>query len=701
MSKRREKKIKRMRRLSIWPQIIETFVVELIIIIIGVTVFMVDTLMDLHNVILSEPELCNNIVKKVEKNWDFSEGKLEASTQDFINNILAYNKENLGGVAIIDDEKNILANYGDKLTKDEPILRSFDKEKLYKSGLIFKDTYIQSEDIEGNEYKQNYTHDEETGEDIGLYISFDYDVSKEDMKSFLKILFTLGDFDSKELLDWAIRPVGANTVWVIVKTDIDGLNVCIKKRSIKTVLDLSREMFVILVMVLCFVFIAIYEHYKLIMAIINKHKFQKIIYTDPITGGYNRDYFLFKGKKMIKRRRNYVLVYLRMEKYRNYVIAYGIKETENLMEDFYKKLCALTRKKKELIAHLEKSDFVLLLNFDNRELLDIRMQAITNALNECRPNQHLGFSKGACRILSKNDDVQEKISNAAASISKLGTKASGVAWFDEAMREEQIWERRVEDDMERALAANEFKVYLQPKYSTKKEELSAAEALVRWIHPEYGFVSPGKFIPIFEKNGFIIKLDDFMLTEVAKLQAQWLSEGKKLVPISVNVSRAHFSRYDLAEHICGIVDDFKVPHEFIELELTESAFFDDKQVLLGTVKKLKDFGFKVSMDDFGAGYSSLNSLKELPLDIIKLDAQFFREIDDQKRAELIVSDTIKLAKKLGMQIVAEGIETREQVDFLADQHCDLIQGFYFAKPLPIEEFVERAYAEPKSEGKKA
>ena len=259
------------------------------------------------------------------------------------------------------------------------------------------------------------------------------------------------------------------------------------------------------------------------------------------------------------------------------------------------------------------------------------------------------------------------------------------------MREEQVWERRVEDDMDRALAANEFKVYLQPKYSTKKEELSAAEALVRWIHPEFGFVSPAKFIPIFERNGFITKLDDYMLTEVSRLQATWMEQGKKLVPISVNVSRAHFTSPDLAEHICSIVDEYKVPHEFIELELTESAFFDDKQTLLDTVKKLKEFGFKVSMDDFGAGYSSLNSLKELPLDIIKLDAQFFRDIEDKKRADLIVCDTIKLAKKLGMQIVAEGIETREQVDFLAGQHCDLIQGFYFAKPLPVAEFEERAF----------
>ena len=263
------------------------------------------------------------------------------------------------------------------------------------------------------------------------------------------------------------------------------------------------------------------------------------------------------------------------------------------------------------------------------------------------------------------------------------------------MKEEQVWERRIEDDMEKALENHEFQVYLQPKYSTKAEVLSAAEARVRWTHPVLGFISPGKFTPIFERNGFILQLDDYMLTEVAKLQAAWLEQGKQLVPISVNVSRAHFAEENLAEHICSIVDKFKVPHEYIELELTESAFFDDKTVLLTTVRKLKEFGFKVSMDDFGAGYSSLNSLKELPLDIIKLDAEFFRSVDDIERSNLIVGQTISLAKKLGMEIVAEGIETRDQVDFLAKQDCDLIQGFYFSKPLPVTEFEERAYPKEK------
>ena len=138
-----------------------------------------------------------------------------------------------------------------------------------------------------------------------------------------------------------------------------------------------------------------------------------------------------------------------------------------------------------------------------------------------------------------------------------------------------------------------------------------------------------------------------------------------------------------------LVDRFGIPHDVIELELTESAFFDDKEALLRTLKKLKDYGFTLSMDDFGAGYSSLNSLKELPLDIVKLDAEFFRNSDAEGRGDLIVGDTISLAKKLNMKIVAEGIETREQVDFLAEKNCDLIQGYYFAKPMPVKEFEHK------------
>ena len=179
---------------------------------------------------------------------------------------------------------------------------------------------------------------------------------------------------------------------------------------------------------------------------------------------------------------------------------------------------------------------------------------------------------------------------------------------------------------------------------------------------------------------------------MVKLQAQWYESGKKVVPISVNLSRAHFTRTNLVEHICEVVDKYNLPHHLIGLEVTESAFFEDKVTLLSTIKGLREAGFEISMDDFGSGYSSLNSLKEMPLDTLKLDAEFFRDKEFEGKGKLIVGDTIALAKKLDMKIVAEGIETREQVDFLATVDCDLIQGYYFDKPMPVEEFEGKAFA---------
>ena len=180
-----------------------------------------------------------------------------------------------------------------------------------------------------------------------------------------------------------------------------------------------------------------------------------------------------------------------------------------------------------------------------------------------------------------------------------------------------------------------------------------------------------------------------MLRHVAADQKKWLDKGYNCVPVSVNVSRAHFIESDLAEQIRDMVDAAGTPHDLIEIELTESAFFDDKKALINTINRLKSYGFAVSMDDFGSGYSSLNSLKDMPLDVLKLDAEFFRGESDGDRGELVVSEAIRLGKMLNMKIVAEGVEVKEQVDFLADADCDMIQGYYFAKPMPGDEYEER------------
>ena len=447
---------------------------------------------------------------------------------------------------------------------------------------------------------------------------------------------------------------------------------------------------------LCSLLICIFVLYYLVSIISmvsSVRKTTKIIYTDMVTGGDNWLLFVKKGAALLKKNRhghyNYAMVHLEMRKYRSFCTCFGVGKGQELIEKFYQAL-KKNMKRYEVMAHQENAEFGLLLAYTDRASLEARIRQLESLLDSVLPGMKLYFGVGVYMIQPGERDVEQLYNNAMIACEMLGEDAENkIAFFDVEMNNQKLWERKVEDDMDRALENREFQVYLQPKISTTDETLGGAEALVRWIHPTEGFIPPNKFIPIFEKNGFILQLDDYMLEEIARVQAQWIAEGRRIVPISVNVSRAHFTREDLAEHICSIVDKYRVPHEVIELELTESAFFDDKKVLLNTVAKLREAGFPVSMDDFGAGYSSLNSLKELKIDVLKIDADFFRGADVEERGLLIVSEVIDLAKKLNMKIVAEGIESREQVEFLTEQECDLIQGYFYAKPMPVTEFLEK------------
>ena len=470
----------------------------------------------------------------------------------------------------------------------------------------------------------------------------------------------------------------------------DGTITYITLRLYITVQDIILVQLVcISIILICSIFI-LFVIFMFVRFARSQRRLLKLYYADKETGGNNWYYFLgAAAKKMRKYRRKSVkaaMVHILMEKYRSYCSCYGDREGSRLVSDFYDVIRKnITRK--ETFARHERCDFGILLCYVSEEQLVERVEKIMQSMAAQRPNVKLYFKAGIHILDREIIAPSESYNRATIARAKIESSHNeSVSFFTQEMKAELLWERKVENDMERALMNHEYKVYLQPKYSVGDEKLAAAEALVRWVHPTEGLIAPYKFIPIFERNGFITRLDDYMIAEVAKLQAGWIAQGKNIVPISVNVSRAHFTRENLAEHICEIVDAYKVPHEAIELELTESAFFDDKETLIGIVNKMKSYGFAVSMDDFGAGYSSLNSLKELPIDVVKLDAEFFRGNDEEGKGKVIVSEAISLAKKLNMRIVAEGIETREQVDFLAENDCDLIQGYYFAKPMPVEEF---------------
>lgn len=358
-------------------------------------------------------------------------------------------------------------------------------------------------------------------------------------------------------------------------------------------------------------------------------------------------------------------------------------------------------KYRELFTRIFLDEFIMLVNYNTKEDLDKRIRKLEKCFHkEIDAPQKLNFAFGIYYIEDLKISVN-KMKNYAGMAKDIAKSSSDVniVCFNEEILTSLLHERDIENEMDNALENHDFKVYLQPKYVPSSQTVAGAEALVRWIHPQKGFISPGDFIPIFEKNMFVHKLDYYMLEEVCKIQKKWLDAQKELVVISVNISRSHLVVPSLVDDITAIIDKYKLPHTCIEIELTESAFFEDKNILLDTVKRLKEQNIHVSMDDFGSGYSSLNSLKDIPVDVLKLDAAFFRnEENGEDRGNTVVKCTIDMAKQLNIRIVAEGIETKEQVDFLASNGCDMIQGFYFAKPMPIDNFEKlMKYTEEKEE----
>lgn len=413
-----------------------------------------------------------------------------------------------------------------------------------------------------------------------------------------------------------------------------------------------------------------------------------LAYMDMVTEGDNWNKLKQDAKRLVKKRRSrkYAMVTLDIDHFKVINDIHGHNKGNKILKDTMITVKRQLRKK-ETVARYSGDIFAVFIYYEDEQSLRERLIKWQTALRDALEIEGLSFSFGIyviCDYALSLDRMCIYASHARETVKK--EREDKIAFFDETLRQKILKEQEIESHMEEALEKKEFKVYLQPKYPPAGGKMGGAEALVRWISPTQGFISPGEFIPIFEKNAFIIQLDEYMLEEVCKEQRKWLDEEKEIIPISVNISRTHLLDEQLVPRIVQLVDRYGLPHECIELELTESAFFDDKKKLIETVDKLKDSGFVVSMDDFGVGYSSLNTLKDLPFDVIKLDGEFFKKMANQERSRIIIEDTIKMAKRLKLQIVAEGIEEKEQVDFLKDIGCNLIQGFYFAKPMPVDEF---------------
>ncbi|MEG0340445.1 MAG: EAL domain-containing protein, partial [Oscillospiraceae bacterium] len=265
---------------------------------------------------------------------------------------------------------------------------------------------------------------------------------------------------------------------------------------------------------------------------------------------------------------------------------------------------------------------------------------------------------------------------------------SSFAVYDTAMLESLNHEKELENIMDNAIRNHEFKVYMQPRIDLATQRVAGSEALVRWQLPDDTMIMPDSFIPLFEKNGFIESVDFYMLTSVCEQIRERLDANEVCLPVSINQSRFLFYQKDYFANVCEILERYNVPTSFIELEITESLFLDPNEDFVNILNALRAKGISISLDDFGSGYSSLNMLRNIPLDIIKIDRDFLRVSDESNTNRILIRKIVELASELNIKVVCEGVETEEQMHFLESIGCDYAQGFYYSRPIPCEQFIE-------------
>ena len=408
---------------------------------------------------------------------------------------------------------------------------------------------------------------------------------------------------------------------------------------------------------------------------------------DELTGIYNKQAFYAKTKEMLLDNpdKNFDLLRINIERFKVLNDLFGESTGDKLLRYIGKFL-------KEINLPLCVSGRLYADNFvvcyeagkgDSRRMINtLQMVADSFAIN----NRTI-LSFGLYRIDDKTLPVSVMCDRANMALWKAkGNFKNPYCEYDEKMRQQVLKEQKIINAMEMAIQNKEFTLYLQPKYNIEKGTIIGAEALVRWISQENGFISPGDFIPVFENNGFVYEVDKFIWEESCRYLRKWLDEGREVHPISVNVSRIDLYDPKLVKHLVDLREKYQLPSQYLELEITESAYTEDPEQIITITRQLREAGFVILMDDFGTGYSSLNMLKDIQIDVLKLDMGFLKSSDYSAKGGNILTAILKMAESLKMQTIAEGVETKEQVEFLKSIGCKYVQGFYYSKPLPVEDF---------------
>ena len=427
-----------------------------------------------------------------------------------------------------------------------------------------------------------------------------------------------------------------------------------------------------------------------------KDENERLYLTDSMTGIPNSTYLSRKIKEIIESGRGgeYAAICINLSEWELVNNRFGYQVADRALVELAGQLCTLVDED-EMVAHQGGVVFQAIIRKKNLNRFLMKVEGVKVHPNTEKKELEIGISfiAGIYLILPADNSVGDIITriNIAASEAKEGDIR--IVYFNQDMKDRLISSMETIQAFPEAVKNGEFLVYYQPKVNARERALVGTEALVRWRKPikdgVSGVVSPGVFIPIFEQNGYIRQLDFYVLETVCKDIRKWLDDGIKPVCVSVNFSKKHFISENIARDIKEIVDKYNIPHELVEIEVTETAYENKKDILKNVLKILKNDGFSTSIDDFGSGYSSLNVLSNLEFQVLKLDKEFLDPGVGNVKVQSIVESVINMAKKLDMKVVAEGVELQEELDMLQQLSCDIIQGYYFDRPMPAGDFEKR------------
>ncbi|MDK2964903.1 bifunctional diguanylate cyclase/phosphodiesterase [Lacrimispora sp.] len=440
-------------------------------------------------------------------------------------------------------------------------------------------------------------------------------------------------------------------------------------------------------------FVFFYKQYRTITA--NQKTLVNIAYTDSLTRSRNFHSFKKEAVRILRTAdlKRYAVWYCDIKKFKFINDVLGYEEGDRILIEIADLLQKCSGQN-SLFCRVSADNFAGLYQYELRTELQNCFQKLIEEFRQKELSYNNRIATELCMgvYFLEEEDRNVSIDNIVnrANIAQKYTKnlpGNQFGIYNKEMRDKVVDESELESEMEGAIKRQEFRIFIQPKVSIQKDnEIVGGEVLVRWENPRKGTILPGQFIPIMERDEKIIMLDRYMFERSCQWLHQYLKSGRKPINLAVNVSKVGILRDDFVDYYGSIKEKYEIPDGVLELEFTETVMLTDDTVFNGLVARLHEKGFICSLDDFGAGYSSLNLLKNLSIDIVKLDIMFFRKSNDIRRERIVISNIIRMAKELQIKTIAEGVEYTETVDFLKTAGCNIVQGYVFARPMPVESF---------------